>query len=254
MKHTVYDYYMVRWLEKHHNNKKISLQNLKRQDVPQLREIFDHLDEDKSGTIEITELSNAMRLLGYDLDQEYILQQFNYVDSDGSGSIDFDEFLTVMTSDAIDQRFFQLGDEIEVKSNDMKFFKFATAYRRKKLLDDLSSGDRDSDVYSAFEGLFSVPNIPNGLLRAHTSNYDHFKKMYETTRQGLLTPQVKRASRRVCERSNIAASKLSETEHSLKSTNRFVGQDRSVKTEIDSSLRARKIARDTVGTASFLWS
>ena len=251
MKHTVYDYGVVRWLEKHHNNKKISLQNAKGKNATQLREIFDSLDEDKSGTIEICELSTAMESLGYYVDRQFILQQFNYVDSDGSGSIDFDEFLTVMTSDALDQHFFQLSDEIEVRTNDMQFFHFATAYRRKKLIDTLSKAKRDSDVYNLFDGLFSAPNIPSGVLTTYTSSYESFKNRYERTRKELVSPELKQNTIKAARRSQEAAADLRESDAD-RGKYPSLRPDRSVRREMKSNLQARKEARAATGRNSFL--
>lgn len=44
---TVYNYETVRWLEKHHKQRLVSRQKLDEERLQQLREMFDHLDEDK---------------------------------------------------------------------------------------------------------------------------------------------------------------------------------------------------------------
>ncbi|EGB07195.1 hypothetical protein AURANDRAFT_9194, partial [Aureococcus anophagefferens] len=71
--------------------------------VRQLREMFDHMDMDGSGDIEVDEVEQAMKFVRalnpqHPFDREKILQTFEYTDSDGSGTLSFDEFLTVMTS------------------------------------------------------------------------------------------------------------------------------------------------------------
>ena len=68
------------------------------QQLLQLREMFDQLDDDNSGTIEVSELQVAMEALELEDQMETILEQFEYMDADGSGSIDFEEFVSVMTS------------------------------------------------------------------------------------------------------------------------------------------------------------
>ncbi|GBG33670.1 Hypothetical Protein FCC1311_098932 [Hondaea fermentalgiana] len=64
---------------------------------------------------------------------EAIIEQFRYMDTDGSESIDFGEFVSVMTSDIVDQEFFQLKDEVEAAKWDLAFFLFATNFRRQKV-------------------------------------------------------------------------------------------------------------------------
>lgn len=96
-----------------------------------------------SGTIELAELELAMKFLHPDdgssdtsrkkQSTEAILEQFRYMDVDGSESIDFGEFVSVMTSDIVDQEFFQLNDEVEAAKWDLAFFLFATNFRRQKV-------------------------------------------------------------------------------------------------------------------------
>jgi hypothetical protein len=106
---TVFNYETVRWLEKHHRHKKVSRQRLDQDKILQLKKMFDALDIDSSGSIDLSELEHAMKFLGIDREQQTILQQFRYMDADGSGSIDFEEFVTVMTSDMVDQHFYLLA-------------------------------------------------------------------------------------------------------------------------------------------------
>lgn len=109
-----------------------------------------------------------MAFLGLENEQDQILEQFRYMDTDGSGSIDFEEFVTVMTSDMIDQEFFQLQDEKEAEKWDLAFFSFATNFRRQKLIEQISGkgvfkGQSDVSRYSCFETLFQVPVLPSSL-------------------------------------------------------------------------------------------
>lgn len=65
-------------------------------DEIQLRVAFNQVDADNSGSIDVEELSNAMRALGRDLPREQIRAMMDAVDTDKSGEIDFDEFKEMM--------------------------------------------------------------------------------------------------------------------------------------------------------------
>ena len=62
------------------------------------------------------------------LDSNAILDKFEYMDADGSGAIEFEEFVSVMTSDMRGQEFFRLADEKEAARQSKAFFEFATVY------------------------------------------------------------------------------------------------------------------------------
>lgn len=61
-------------------------------DVVQLRKIFDEIDADKSGTIETTELSAALKKAGKNPTNEQVKKLLETFDEDKSGSLSFDEF------------------------------------------------------------------------------------------------------------------------------------------------------------------
>ena len=159
---SVYNFSTVRWLEKHHKKKKVSTQNLNERKTRQLKEMFDHLDADKSGTIEVQELDTAVKVLGIQHDHDIIMEQFAYMDADRSGSIDFEEFVAVMTSDVVDQDFFQLKDEQEASKWNMAFFTFASSFRRMKIVDKVDDVHiPDSQRVQHFKSLFEVPMFSN---------------------------------------------------------------------------------------------
>ena len=134
--YTVYNFSTVRWLDKHHKKKKVVAKEVNDQTLMQLREMFDQLDDDNSGTIEVTELQVAMEALELEDQMETILEQFEYMDADNSGSIDFEEFVNVMTSstkNSNDSReYFQLKDEMEARKWTLAFFLFSSTYRRQR--------------------------------------------------------------------------------------------------------------------------
>lgn len=53
-------------------------------------------DKDKSGSIDIHELKDALKALGIFLKRDEIKQMMTKVDKDGSGAIDQEEFTALM--------------------------------------------------------------------------------------------------------------------------------------------------------------
>ena len=53
-------------------------------------------DRDRSGSIDISELKDALKALGIYLDKNEVKAVMTKVDKDGSGSIDQEEFLSMM--------------------------------------------------------------------------------------------------------------------------------------------------------------
>ncbi len=60
----------------------------------EIRESFDLIDTDGSGSIDATELKVAMRALGFEPNKEEIKKMIADIDTDRSGTIDFNEFAT----------------------------------------------------------------------------------------------------------------------------------------------------------------
>ena len=144
----VLNFSTIRWLEKHHNHRVVKRAELDEGKVRQLREMFDHMDMDGSGDIEVDEVEQAMKFVRalnpqHPFDREKILQTFEYTDSDGSGTLSFDEFLTVMTSDDVGHTFFRLSDEQRADGDEKSFFQFATLYRREMLLNSITGGSKN---------------------------------------------------------------------------------------------------------------
>ena len=60
------------------------------------REVFDLVDDDNSGAIDVPEVAKLMALLGMPHDPEQVGLMVREIDADGNGEVDFDEFLLVM--------------------------------------------------------------------------------------------------------------------------------------------------------------
>lgn len=59
----------------------------------EVREVFDHFDRDKSGTIEVREFARICEALGVEADEEELATGFASVDSDADGRVTWDEFI-----------------------------------------------------------------------------------------------------------------------------------------------------------------
>lgn len=166
----VLNFSTIRWLEKHHNHRVVKRAELDEGKVRQLREMFDHMDMDGSGDIEVDEVEQAMKFVRalnpqHPFDREKILQTFEYTDSDGSGTLSFDEFLTVMTSDDVGHTFFRLSDEQRADGDEKSFFQFATLYRREMLLNSITGGSKNMQRqrFNMFRELFDLQLLSDKL-------------------------------------------------------------------------------------------
>lgn len=61
-------------------------------ELPELKKIFKHFDEDGNGRIDRKEFSRLMDALGADMNDQEKIIGFDEVDLRGTGTIDFDEF------------------------------------------------------------------------------------------------------------------------------------------------------------------
>ena len=73
------------------------------QSTLELRQIFDSVDADGSGTLEVQEIVNLCQTLGVSLAPDAINQFFNALDSNHDGKISFEEFVA----------WYKLGTEIK---------------------------------------------------------------------------------------------------------------------------------------------
>ena len=69
---------------------------LTREEKREIGVIFNTFDKDKSGSIEVGELRDAMKALGLKMDKDQIKEVMDKADKDGSGTIEPDEFLQHM--------------------------------------------------------------------------------------------------------------------------------------------------------------
>ena len=62
--------------------------------VDVVKQMFDTIDDDGSGTLELDEFKLLVKSLGLDMRPDQVEASFNDMDEDGGGSIDFEEFQT----------------------------------------------------------------------------------------------------------------------------------------------------------------
>eukprot|EP00929_Paragymnodinium_shiwhaense_P007638 TRINITY_DN111548_c0_g1_i1.p1 TRINITY_DN111548_c0_g1~~TRINITY_DN111548_c0_g1_i1.p1 ORF type:complete len:148 (+),score=39.20 TRINITY_DN111548_c0_g1_i1:158-601(+) len=60
-----------------------------------LREAFQAIDDNKSGAIELHELSRVMKALQFELTEDELLAVFQSMDINGNGKIEYDEYMTM---------------------------------------------------------------------------------------------------------------------------------------------------------------
>ena len=62
------------------------------------KRLFDSIDADGGGTLDIEEMKQLFKDLGLELTQDQEATVMSRIDTDGSGEIDFDEFFTWYSS------------------------------------------------------------------------------------------------------------------------------------------------------------
>jgi calmodulin len=61
-------------------------------DIEEIREIFEHFDDDQDGRINRAEFGHLMDALGADAPEDELDMGFDLIDADDNGEIDFEEF------------------------------------------------------------------------------------------------------------------------------------------------------------------
>ncbi|CAN6276587.1 unnamed protein product [Urochloa humidicola] len=75
---------------------KVIAENLSAEEIKGLKQMFNNMDTDNSGTITVEELKEGLRKLGSKISEAEVQKLMEAVDVDKSGSIDYTEFLTAM--------------------------------------------------------------------------------------------------------------------------------------------------------------
>ena len=127
----------------------------------QLREMFDGLDFDGGGEIDMKEFKEAIayvtkyssvatsEILG---DPKNVAAIFRAMDADGSGQVDFDEFVLAMTADKSNS-----GRSKDLTKFRSTFYDFANIHRRQNMLEVIKNDHLDDKTkLKEFQRLFRV--------------------------------------------------------------------------------------------------
>ena len=102
---TVATHDVVTYLQKRGKKIIANQQILEQQQLRYYRELFNYLDCDGSGELEIPEIIHTLKELNMKEEANTIKKTFKMMDADRSGAISFHEFLTIMTSNDVENIF-----------------------------------------------------------------------------------------------------------------------------------------------------
>ncbi|EER13481.1 centrin 3, putative [Perkinsus marinus ATCC 50983] len=115
------------------------------QERKMLRTYFDALDDDGSGSIDVSELEEVMVALGLAEKPSDVEKMVANIDEDGSGEIEFHEFLSIVFKSLIRG---DLGD-----TENIGFKLLTSAYRRKRIMDAMMGKKESAQQVNEFLGI-----------------------------------------------------------------------------------------------------
>ena len=102
---TVATHDVITYLKKRGKTPKFHTRMLEQQQLRYYRELFNYLDTDKSGELELAEILMTLRRLQMNEAASSILSCFKSIDTNHDGAVSFPEFLAVMTADEVESTF-----------------------------------------------------------------------------------------------------------------------------------------------------
>lgn len=127
------------WMVKHGQKPRLELTKKQRQE---LRECFNLIDTDGSGSISQAEITEALSYMGVHVTAKSLAKIMKDVDTDGSGELEYSEFSQLMTErleTSMERESRPIGDQ-DPPLPAIPFPLLATAYRRRKLLQAMLTG------------------------------------------------------------------------------------------------------------------
>lgn len=103
--------------------------------IAQFREAFETFDLDKDGYLNLKELADLMKQIGYPITDQEVADIINEVDIDGNGHVDFREFIQLLAR------------------------KMRDAENEDELLEAFKLFDRNGDSSIDFEDMFNIMSI-----------------------------------------------------------------------------------------------
>lgn len=145
---------------------------------------FKIFDDNNSGTLDLPELTKAIRDFRVDLSPNEIKILFNLVDTDQSGEVSYDEFLREIRGDMnkarrnlVDQAFKKLDTD---GSGAVEMEEIKKLYNCKKHPDVLSGKKTEDEVYTDFMETFQLHAAIKGKgVKDTTISRDEFQEYYE---------------------------------------------------------------------------
>lgn len=157
----------IQWMNKRRplHQAQVQPQHISPHRASQLRDMFDGLDFNGGGEIDLKEFKEAIayvesRTTGTSIfgDPKRVNEIFQEMDADGSGTVDFNEFVTALTSDSKSGT--NSGNQLSQLQH--TFYEFANMHRRQNILDKIEHGNDDLQRYNEFEKLFRVEYFVEG--------------------------------------------------------------------------------------------
>ena len=130
------------------NRGKDHLLDFSDEELKKLKECFNNLDDDGSGSIGIDELEIPLIGLGFADSREEVEDIVNEVDEDGSGMIEFDEFLLIIRNSDSNPKtakihtFFKDMSNGNLGSKDLSFNVLVQDIRRRHMMKALMEKDK----------------------------------------------------------------------------------------------------------------
>jgi Ca2+-binding EF-hand superfamily protein len=160
----------IHWMNKRRplNQTQAQPQHISPHRASQLRDMFDGLDFNGGGEIDLKEFKEAIAYVesravgGTSIfgDPKRVNEIFQEMDADGSGTVDFNEFVIALTSDTKSNT--NSGNQLSQLQN--TFYEFANMHRRQNILDKIETGNDDIQRYNEFEKLFRVEYFVEGFV------------------------------------------------------------------------------------------
>lgn len=132
-------------------------------DIKNLKQQFLNIDTDKSGEISVSELSEAMKKVGFDPTNQQVKDLLNEMDANGNGLLDYNEFLAATIEEHL-----YLKDDILHKAFDFFDKDNTGSISHKNLLTTL--GDKKTEEVKEFVQKFS--SSTTGEI-----NFNDFKRL-----------------------------------------------------------------------------
>lgn len=145
---------------------------------------FKIFDDNNSGTLDLPEVTKAIRDFKVDLSANEIKILFNLLDNDGSGEINYDEFLREIRGDMNDARK-RLVDQAFKKldidgSGIVDFDEIKKLYNCKKHPDVISGKKTEDEVYTEFMETFQLHAAIKGKgVKDREISREEFQEYYE---------------------------------------------------------------------------